>query len=96
MDSLVGRAAQRLLIGSAEVVHDLMFIDDGAGQIHPPGPQHHVPCGIEQEDAHALEPDPIAGELDRAPEDEVGILEGPNLVERRQQRSHVRRGRLAP
>ena len=89
MNSLVRRTAQRLLIGRAEIVDDLMLVDDAARQIHPPRPQHHIPCGIEHEDAYALEPYSIAGELDRAAEDVVGIVEGPNLVECHQQRSHL-------
>ena len=82
MDSLVRRATQRLLIGPAEVVRDLVLVDDGARQVHPPCPQHQIPRRIEQEDADALEPYSIAGELDRASEDEVGILQRPYLVER--------------
>ena len=91
--SLVRRAAQCLSIGRAEIVDDLMLVDDGGRQIHPPRPQHHIPRRIEHEDAYALEPNPIAGELDRASEDEVGILYGPNLVEHRQQRIDSPAGR---
>jgi hypothetical protein len=83
--ALLLAAAEHLALDVADLVHDVMFVDDVAGEVAAPGPEHQVALAIDQEDRRAVQPDPVAGELDRAPENRVRVIERQDLVERRQQ-----------
>jgi len=87
--ALLLRAAERLAIGVADVVHDVVLVDDPARQIRPPGPEHQVARPVEQEDAGLAQADAGERQLDRAAQDGVRIVERQDLVERRQQRRQL-------
>ena len=86
---LVLGAAEGLPVGVAEVVHQVVLVDDVPLEVHPPGPQHQVARAIEHVDAGALKPDPVTGQLDRAAKDQVRIVERVDLVEGRQQHGQL-------
>ena len=83
------RAPERLAIGVADVVHDVVLVDDRAADVRAPRPQHRVAVAIEQEDAGALEADALQRQLRRALQDRVRIVERQDLIERRQQRRQL-------
>ena len=78
-------AAEDLAIGVADLVHDLVFVDDAAPQVGAPRPQHQIALAIDQEDGRAVELDALMGELHGAPDDRVRFVQRQELVERRQQ-----------
>jgi hypothetical protein len=87
------RPPERFPIGLAHVVHELVLVDDVPLQIHPPGPQHQLARPIEHVNAGALKPNSIARQLDGAAEDQVGVVERVDRIERRQQRGQLPAGR---
>ena len=48
--AFLSRAPERLPVGVAQRVHDLVLVDDGALQVGAPGAEHHVARSVEQED----------------------------------------------
>src|SRR6185503_14390711 len=76
-------------IGVAGVVHDVVLVDERAVEIGAPRAQHQVARAVEQENPDPGETDALAHQLDSALEDRVGIIEGQDLVEGREQRRQL-------